>query len=48
MTLIYVPKGMIHGPIEVTSVEKPIMFINVALTGEYERTGEGPITMNWR
>ena len=47
MTLIYVPKGMIHCPIEVINVEKPIMFMNVALTGEYERAGEGPITLNW-
>ena len=48
MTLIYVPKGMVHCPIEVTKVDKPIMFMNVALTGEYERAGEGPKTMNWK
>jgi hypothetical protein len=46
-TLVYVPKGMEHCPIYVRNVTKPIMFINVAITGDYQRFGGADTPMKW-
>lgn len=34
-TIIYIPKGLVHGPLNFKKVNKPFMFINVLLTSEY-------------
>lgn len=34
-TIVHVPKGMIHCPLEFKVINKPIIFMNVALTPEY-------------
>ena len=36
--LIYIPAGVIHGPILVSKVERPIFFIDIAMTPKYSRT----------
>jgi hypothetical protein len=36
-TIVHVPKGMIHCPLEFKVVNKPIIFMNVALTSAYMR-----------
>jgi hypothetical protein len=36
-TLIYVPKGVVHGPLEFKKVHKPIMFNNIVLSAQYGR-----------
>ena len=37
-TFIYIPKGLLHCPIEFTRVDKPIVFGHVLLSPEYEKT----------
>jgi hypothetical protein len=39
-TIVYIPAGMIHCPLTYVRIGKPIIFQNVALTGEYEKTME--------
>jgi hypothetical protein len=39
-TVVYVPAGLDHGPLRFARVEKPVLFIDVALTGGYSRVGE--------
>jgi hypothetical protein len=36
-TLIYVPRGLVHGPLEFKKVRKPIMFNNIVLSDKYAR-----------
>jgi hypothetical protein len=44
-TIVYVPAGLIHAPINVKDVRKPIIFMNVANATEYTTTygAVGPI-----
>lgn len=35
-TVIHVPAGMLHGPLEFKRVDAPVVFMNVALAPEYE------------
>lgn len=37
-TIIYMPAGLMHCPLNYKVVEKPIIFINLAFTKEYEKT----------
>lgn len=37
-TVVHIPKGMIHCPLNFKVVNKPVIFMNVALTSEYIRT----------
>ena len=40
--IIYIPKGLVHAPINVKIVKKPIIFMNVANASEYiEKRWEG-------
>jgi hypothetical protein len=34
-TVIFVPRGLIHGPLNFKRVDKPVMFINVPLASKY-------------
>jgi hypothetical protein len=36
-SVVYIPKGLVHGPIIWKRVDKPIMLFNVALSPEYSR-----------
>ena len=36
-TVIYVPRGLVHGPLNFKVVNKPIMFMNVPLTSQYAK-----------
>ncbi len=48
-SIVYIPKGLIHCPLYFKKVEKPVVFINIALTGNTRRSlGEPPPTMEKR
>jgi hypothetical protein len=34
-TIVYVPRGLVHAPIDIKIVNKPIIFMNVANASEY-------------
>jgi hypothetical protein len=36
-TVMYVPRGLVHGPLNFKTVNKPIMFMNVPLTARYRK-----------
>ena len=36
-TLVYIPRGLIHGPLEFKKIHKPIMFNNIVLSAQYSR-----------
>ncbi len=36
-TVAYIAAGLYHGPLSVTRLNKPILFIDVAMTGRYTR-----------
>ncbi|MHB8105387.1 MAG: hypothetical protein ACYDG5_07615 [Dehalococcoidales bacterium] len=36
--LIFIPAGIVHGPILISKVARPIFFIDIAMTGKYSRT----------
>ena len=36
--LIFIPAGVAHGPFLVSKVERPIFFVDIAMTGKYART----------
>jgi hypothetical protein len=38
-TVVYVEAGLFHGPLNFARVGKPILFIDIALTGAYSRVG---------
>ena len=39
-TVVWVEPGLLHGPVIFTRVGKPILFVDIALTGSYARVGE--------
>jgi hypothetical protein len=39
---IYVPAGVPHGPISFAKVNKPFLFIDIAVSGKYSRVGNTP------
>jgi hypothetical protein len=41
-TAVYIAAGMMHGPIEFKKVNKPLLFIDIAVTGKYSRVGNTP------
>ena len=41
-TSIYVPAGMFHGPLNFARIGRPVLFLDIALTGEYKRVGNTP------
>ena len=38
-TVVHIPKGLIHCPLNFKVVNKPVIFMNVALTPQYMRPG---------
>ena len=39
-TIAYIAAGLKHGPLNFAKVDKPILFIDIAMTGRYARVGE--------
>jgi hypothetical protein len=39
---VYVPIGLLHGPINFAKINKPLLFIDIAVTGKYSRVGNTP------
>jgi hypothetical protein len=39
---VYVPAGLPHGPIKFAKINKPLLFIDIAVTGKYSRVGNTP------
>lgn len=36
-TIVYIPRGLVHGPLEFKKVNKPILFNNIVLSEKYGR-----------
>jgi len=34
---VYIPKGLIHGPLYYKRIDKPILFLDIAVTGDYAK-----------
>jgi hypothetical protein len=41
-TAVYIPAGLHHGPLNFAKVNKPVLFVDLALTGKYARVGDTP------
>jgi len=41
-TVLYIPAGLYHGPLNFKVIKKPVLFIDIALAGEYKRVGDTP------
>ena len=41
-TAAYIPAGLLHGPINFAKINKPVLFVDIAVTGEYSRVGNTP------
>jgi hypothetical protein len=41
-TAVYVPAGLHHGPLNFKKVNKPVLFLDIAVTGKYSRVGNTP------
>ncbi|MFA5308429.1 MAG: hypothetical protein WC370_02955 [Dehalococcoidales bacterium] len=41
-TSVYVAAGLYHGPLIFKTVNKPVLFIDIAVTGKYSRVGNTP------
>ncbi len=38
-TAVYIPAGLPHGPLNFAKINKPVLFIDIAVTGSYSRIG---------
>jgi hypothetical protein len=41
-TALYIPAGMYHGPLNFKAIRKPVLFVDIAVSGEYKRIGNTP------
>lgn len=41
-TSVYIPAGTHHGPVVFAKINKPLLFIDLALSGSYSRIGNTP------
>jgi hypothetical protein len=41
-TALYIPAGVYHGPLNFKVINKPVLFLDLALAGEYKRVGNTP------
>jgi hypothetical protein len=41
-TALYIPAGLYHGPLNFKVINKPVLFIDIAVSGEYKRVGNTP------
>ena len=47
MQTVHIPKGMLHCPLNFKKIDKPVMFMTVALTPEYLKTVDN-VQSTWR
>ena len=40
--LVYIPQGLVHGPVKFKSIKKPIVFMNIALSSKYSSKWDEP------
>ena len=38
-TAVYIPARLAHGPLDFVRINKPVLFIDIAVTGSYSRIG---------
>jgi hypothetical protein len=41
-TIAYIEPGLFHGPLNFARIGKPVLFIDIAMSGRYSRIGEEP------
>jgi len=41
-TVLYIPAGVFHGPLNFKVINKPVLFVDIAVSGEYKRVGNTP------
>ena len=41
-TALYIPAGLFHGPLNFKVINKPVLFIDIAVASEYKRVGNTP------
>jgi hypothetical protein len=41
-TVLHIPAGILHGPLNFKTIDGPVVFMNVAFTPEYHKPGEHP------
>src|SRR4030043_1599823 len=41
-TSAYIPAGLMHGPLNFARINKPVLFVDIAVTGKYSRVGNTP------
>ena len=41
-TAVHVPAGLLHGPLNFVRIGKPVLFIDVAVSGSYSRVNDTP------
>ena len=41
-TAAYIPAGLMHGPLNFAKINKPVLFLDVAVTAKYSRVGNTP------
>ncbi len=41
-TAVYIPAGLLHGPIEFVRINKPVLFLDIAATKKYSRVDDTP------
>ncbi len=41
-TSLYIPAGLFHGPLNFRVINKPMLFIDIAVANEYKRVGNTP------
>jgi hypothetical protein len=41
-TSVYIKSGLMHGPLDFKKINRPVLFIDVAVTAKYTRVGDTP------
>jgi hypothetical protein len=41
-TALYIPAGMFHGPLNFKVINKPVVFVDIAVSGDYKRVDDRP------
>lgn len=41
-TALYIPPGVFHGPLNFKVINKPVLFVDIAVAGEYKRINDTP------
>jgi hypothetical protein len=41
-TSVYIPAGLLHGPLNFKRIGRPVLFLDIAVTGQYSRVGNTP------